>query len=189
MGDYELYHADRKQHKYIKKIGDRYFYTQAQIKAYLDGKNESGDKGDSAGRPVTSYGPMIRGADKTQEHRTTRGTDNNPSIFAPYIQRKKKAQKVTQKHSDKKLFNFRGKSAKGKRKVSSLLGSALPGAVSSAGRKTPRQKSNNLGNNLARTTSTMIGVNAANNVRRRHVKNKYKSFGGQLASTAKKIVR
>lgn len=33
MGDYELYHANRK-HKYIKKIGDRYFYTQEELNAY-----------------------------------------------------------------------------------------------------------------------------------------------------------
>ena len=38
MRDYELYHAARKQHKYIKKIGNRYFYTQQEIKAYLEGK-------------------------------------------------------------------------------------------------------------------------------------------------------
>lgn len=37
MGDYELYHANRK-HKYIKKIGDRYFYTQQEIAAYLQAK-------------------------------------------------------------------------------------------------------------------------------------------------------
>lgn len=38
MGDYELYHAGTRKHKYIKKIGDRYFYTQQEIQAYLDGK-------------------------------------------------------------------------------------------------------------------------------------------------------
>lgn len=37
MGDYELYHAERK-HKYIKKIGKRYFYTQQEIAAYLKAK-------------------------------------------------------------------------------------------------------------------------------------------------------
>lgn len=37
MGDYELYHAERK-HKYIKKIGKRYFYTQQEIAAYLQAK-------------------------------------------------------------------------------------------------------------------------------------------------------
>ena len=42
MGDYELYHAERK-HKYIKKIGNRYFYTQQEIKAYLDGKRSNRD--------------------------------------------------------------------------------------------------------------------------------------------------
>ena len=41
MGDYELYHADRKKHKYIKKIGKRYFYTQQEIAAYL--KEKKGD--------------------------------------------------------------------------------------------------------------------------------------------------
>lgn len=40
MSDYELYHANRK-HKYIKKIGDRYFYTQEEIAAYLGEKKTS----------------------------------------------------------------------------------------------------------------------------------------------------
>ncbi len=39
MGDYDLYHAERK-HKYIKKIGKRYFYTQQEIQAYLDAKKK-----------------------------------------------------------------------------------------------------------------------------------------------------
>lgn len=38
MGDYELYHASTRKHKYIKKIGNRYFYTTQEIKAYLEGK-------------------------------------------------------------------------------------------------------------------------------------------------------
>jgi hypothetical protein len=41
MGDYELYHASTRKHKYIKKIGNRYFYTQQEIQAYLNGKKES----------------------------------------------------------------------------------------------------------------------------------------------------
>ena len=40
MGDYELYHAARKTHKYIKKIGNRYFYTQQEIQKYLEGKKK-----------------------------------------------------------------------------------------------------------------------------------------------------
>lgn len=42
MGDYELYHAERK-HKYIKKIGNRYFYTQQEIQKYLAGRNVSSE--------------------------------------------------------------------------------------------------------------------------------------------------
>lgn len=38
MGDYELYHAGTRKHKYIKKIGNRYFYSQQEIQAYLEGK-------------------------------------------------------------------------------------------------------------------------------------------------------
>lgn len=34
MGDYELYHAATRKHKYIKKIGNRYFYTQQELNAY-----------------------------------------------------------------------------------------------------------------------------------------------------------
>ena len=38
MHEYELYHAATRKHKYIKKIGNRYFYTQQEIQAYYDGK-------------------------------------------------------------------------------------------------------------------------------------------------------
>ena len=53
MGDYDLYHADRRKHKYIKKIGKRYFYTQDQIRAYLNEKKgdvtfEKGEEPDYA---------------------------------------------------------------------------------------------------------------------------------------------
>ena len=34
MKDYELYHASTRKHKYIKKIGKRYFYTQQELNAY-----------------------------------------------------------------------------------------------------------------------------------------------------------
>lgn len=34
MNDYELYHASTRKHKYIKKIGKRYFYTQQELNAY-----------------------------------------------------------------------------------------------------------------------------------------------------------
>ena len=40
MGDYELYHAGTRKHKYIKKIGNRYFYTQQEIAAYMQGKKK-----------------------------------------------------------------------------------------------------------------------------------------------------
>ena len=43
MTDYELYHTGVRKHKYIKKIGNRYFYTQDEIKAYLDGKKPKND--------------------------------------------------------------------------------------------------------------------------------------------------
>lgn len=43
MGDYELYHAATRKHKYIKKIGNRYFYTTQEIKAYLEGKKPKSD--------------------------------------------------------------------------------------------------------------------------------------------------
>ena len=38
MSEYELYHASTRKHKYIKKIGNRYFYTQQEIAAYLKEK-------------------------------------------------------------------------------------------------------------------------------------------------------
>lgn len=38
MTEYELYHASTRKHKYIKKIGNRYFYSQQEIQAYLQGK-------------------------------------------------------------------------------------------------------------------------------------------------------
>lgn len=41
MTDYELYHASTRKHKYIKKIGNRYFYTQQEIAAYLKAKKNN----------------------------------------------------------------------------------------------------------------------------------------------------
>lgn len=38
MHEYELYHASTRRHKYIKKIGKRYFYSQQEIAAYLKAK-------------------------------------------------------------------------------------------------------------------------------------------------------
>ena len=52
MSDYELYHASTRKHKYIKKIGNRYFYTQQEIAAYLKGK-----KGDISLEKNTYDGP------------------------------------------------------------------------------------------------------------------------------------
>lgn len=46
MGDYELYHAATRKHKYIKKIGKRYFYTQQEIAAYLNEKKNTIDSAD-----------------------------------------------------------------------------------------------------------------------------------------------
>lgn len=43
MNEYELYHASTRKHKYIKKIGNRYFYTQQEIQAYLEGKKPKSD--------------------------------------------------------------------------------------------------------------------------------------------------
>ncbi len=43
MSDYELYHAATRKHKYIKKIGNRYFYTQQEIAAYLKEKKNAVD--------------------------------------------------------------------------------------------------------------------------------------------------
>lgn len=62
MGDYELYHGGtRKNHKYIKKIGNRYFYTTQEIKAYLEGKKpknvgiEKGEWIDGSGPEMSKY--------------------------------------------------------------------------------------------------------------------------------------
>ena len=60
MGDYELYHAATRKHKYIKKIGNRYFYTQQEIAAYLEGKTkgigvEKGEWIDGSGPEKSKY--------------------------------------------------------------------------------------------------------------------------------------
>lgn len=60
MGDYELYHASTRKHKYIKKIGNRYFYTQEEIAAYLKGKKgavgiEKGEWIDGSGPKMSKY--------------------------------------------------------------------------------------------------------------------------------------
>ena len=55
MSDYELYHASTRKHKYIKKIGNRYFYTQQEIAAYL--KSKKGDVGIEKGQWIDGTGP------------------------------------------------------------------------------------------------------------------------------------
>ncbi len=58
MSEYELYHSGaRKHHKYIKKIGDRYFYTQQEIAAYL--KEKKGAIGVEKGEWIDGSGPEM----------------------------------------------------------------------------------------------------------------------------------
>lgn len=60
MGDYELYHASTRKHKYIKKIGKRYFYTQQELAAYLKDKTkdvhfEKHEWDDEYAGPIKAY--------------------------------------------------------------------------------------------------------------------------------------
>lgn len=55
MNEYELYHASTRKHKYIKKIGNRYFYTQQEIAAYLKEKRGQAGEFNEAGVKATQY--------------------------------------------------------------------------------------------------------------------------------------
>lgn len=93
MGDYELYHADRKKHKYIKKIGKRYFYTQQEISAYLKAKKgdmtfEKGTEYDYAEyNPKTDTAPKMKDyhLDFNKEHGVNKWKDPSGKVHStPY---------------------------------------------------------------------------------------------------------
>ena len=64
MSEYELYHASARKHKYIKKIGNRYFYTQQEIAAYLKTK-----KGDVTFEKSVDDDYYLRDGSKMKEYR------------------------------------------------------------------------------------------------------------------------
>lgn len=68
MGDYELYHTATRKHKYIKKIGKRYFYTQQEIAAYL--KEKKGDMTFEKGSvdDYSEYNPKTKTAPKMKDY-------------------------------------------------------------------------------------------------------------------------
>lgn len=84
MKEYELYHASRRKHKYIKKIGKRYFYTQEEIQAYLDGRNpkDGGKIGElkEAVAEATGKRDVYFEAKKVTEDGRTFYDDDNPTL-------------------------------------------------------------------------------------------------------------
>ena len=79
MGDYELYHAERK-HKYIKKIGNRYFYTQQEIAAYLDKKRGQANNVKEAVAEATGRRDVYWEAPKVTEKGHTFYDDDNATL-------------------------------------------------------------------------------------------------------------
>ena len=80
MGDYELYHAATRKHKYIKKIGNRYFYTQEEIKAYLDKKQGQVKNVKEAVAEATGRRDVYWEAPKVTEKGRTFYDDDNATL-------------------------------------------------------------------------------------------------------------
>lgn len=77
MGEYDLYHGERKHHKYIKKIGDRYFYTQQEIQAYLKAKGGQVKEVKEAAAEATGKRDVYFEAKKVTENGRTYYDDDN----------------------------------------------------------------------------------------------------------------
>lgn len=80
MGEYDLYHADRKKHKYIKKIGNRYFYTQQEIQQYLAGKKKSVNNVKEAVAEATGRRDVYYEAKKVTSNGRTYYDDDNAKL-------------------------------------------------------------------------------------------------------------
>lgn len=80
MNDYELYHASNRKHKYIKKIGKRYFYTQQEIAAYLKEKRGQAGEFNEAVAEATGKRDVYFEAKKVTENGRTYYDDDNPTL-------------------------------------------------------------------------------------------------------------
>ena len=103
MGDYELYHAERK-HKYIKKIGNRYFYTQQEIDAYYQDKKPKDAK---------ELALDVRGGASRIK---------NTALMAPYV-KNQPAQQTVEKNPKGKKSGESNKNtrARGKKKLKKMV--------------------------------------------------------------------
>ncbi len=80
MSEYELYHASNRKHKYIKKIGNRYFYTQQEIAAYLKEKKGQVGEFNEAVSEATGKRDVYFEAKKVTENGRTYYDDDNPTL-------------------------------------------------------------------------------------------------------------
>ena len=80
MSEYELYHASTRKHKYIKKIGNRYFYTQQEIAAYLKEKHRQAGEFNEALAEATGKRDVYFEAKKVTEDGRTYYDDDNPTL-------------------------------------------------------------------------------------------------------------
>lgn len=80
MTEYELYHASTRKHKYIKKIGNRYFYSQQEIQAYLQGKKGSVNEVKEAVAEATGRRDVYFEAKKVTENGRTYYDDDNAQL-------------------------------------------------------------------------------------------------------------
>lgn len=80
MTEYELYHASTRKHKYIKKIGNRYFYSQQEIQAYLQGKKGSVNEVKESVAEATGRRDVYFEAKKVTENGRTYYDDDNAQL-------------------------------------------------------------------------------------------------------------
>lgn len=129
MGDYELFHAERAKHKYIKKIGKRYFYTQEQLRAFLSEKGT--DAGEKAKELKTAASNSVS-ATKTAVAKATQSTQpSKKEAVQKSISNavKKKERKVRRKVgkavvstlAKRSMKNIKKKASKGKESVSKFM--------------------------------------------------------------------
>jgi hypothetical protein len=100
MGEYELYHASRKSHKYIKKIGNRYFYSQAEIQAFYN-------------KDKTEKDVVVK--DKIEKDAVVKDKIKKDRVVKEQKRRKKKGASVATKYLNKPVKSLKKQVKKGKK--------------------------------------------------------------------------
>lgn len=126
MGDYELFHAERAKHKYIKKIGKRYFYTQEQLKAFLSEKGS--DVSEKAKELKTAASNSINTAKTaaTQKTQTVQKATSKPTVANAIKKKERKVRRkvgkaVVSNLAKRSVKSMKKKASKGKESVSKFM--------------------------------------------------------------------